>query len=467
MSRIAFSYEIPFVDSVTMPERWARWLAAQGSRPNTQLGHAPVVDGNITWRFQEHGLMPWMQFFYDWRFADLTGDGKIDFLLTSSAQRQTAYRQDGTILWQYEDPDASFMDIRLDTNFPLLDLNGDGVTELVCARMIDGALHLCIVNARTGELIQSIPYPNLADRPNDKRGSITIANVSGNQTASDIVVGWDYASLTVFDRNLKLLWQRNLASEAGRNHRTMGHTPFCADVDGDGHDEILAGSCLLDHDGTVLWVAPDLPALVKDTHADSVQVAYLDDDTGSPYIVMSTGAYCFSLDGKLLWGRDDLKHGQALRVGKLRADVLGKQVVVYEGASRVDKSLPDKVVTLDKDGNLLWEMEIIQPDVQEGGFGFWLGDWDGDGFDEIFVNDQEKVNILNGAGKLIDTIPGHLIYVFDLVGDQRAEAVILTGIEPGMQMQIITNDQPNPNPATNAVIDQRAATKSMINATRY
>jgi hypothetical protein len=62
---------------------------------------------------------------------------------------------------------------------------------------------------------------------------------------------------------------------------------------------------------------------------------------------MSTGAYCFSLDGELLWGRDELKHGQALRTGKVRADLPGNQVIVYEGASRVDKSLPDKVVGLD------------------------------------------------------------------------------------------------------------------------
>jgi hypothetical protein len=173
------------------------------------------------------------------------------------------------------------------------------------------------------------------------------------------------------------------------------------------------------------------------------------------------------VDGEFLWGNDRLKHGQALRVGKLRGDLPGRQVVVYEGASRVDKTLPDKVVTLDNAGKLLWELELIQPDMQEGGFGFWLGDWDGDGLDEVFVNDQEKVNILDGRGHVVDTFPGHLIYVFDLTGDSRAEAVILTSIEPGMQMQIVTNDRPNPNPRTNAVLSHRSTTRAMINATRY
>jgi hypothetical protein len=58
MSRIAFSYEIPFVEQVTMPERWARWLAAQSSKPNTEIGQALAVDGTITWRYRQHAHYP-------------------------------------------------------------------------------------------------------------------------------------------------------------------------------------------------------------------------------------------------------------------------------------------------------------------------------------------------------------------------------------------------------------------------
>jgi hypothetical protein len=154
-------------------------------------------------------------------------------------------------------------------------------------------------------------------------------------------------------------------------------------------------------------------------------------------------------------------------VGKLRGDVPGKQVVVYEGASRVDRTLPDRVLVLTAGGELLWDREIVQPDMQEGGFGFWLGDWDGDGLDEVFVNDPEKVNIFDGRGELIETLPNHLIYVFDLVGDRRAEAVVLTGIEPGFKLQVWTNDAPNRNPATSLVPIARVTTKSMYNCTRY
>jgi hypothetical protein len=103
----------------------------------------------------------------------------------------------------------------------------------------------------------------------------------------------------------------------------------------------------------------------------------------------------------------------------------------------------------------------------EGGFGFWLGDWNGDGLDEVLVNGPHQVHILDGDGTEIETIPGHLIYVFDLVGDSRAEAIVLTGIEPGMTLQVVTNDRPNQNPKTNQVLEHRITTPAMYNVTRY
>jgi hypothetical protein len=375
-------------------------------------------------------------------------------------------------LWEYDDNVPSidggpgFMDIRLDSNFPIIDIDGDGVPELVCARRYEGNLALCIVNARDGLLKRHVPFPGMAHRPGDCRGSIIIANLSGNETPSDIIVSWDYAYISAFNNKLESLWVQIIEHAEGRKHNTMGHTPYAGDIDNDGRDEIIAGSCLLNADGSLRWVAPDYPALLKDGHADSVQIVSLDEKT-QPNIVMSTGAYCFSADGKLLWGRDQLKHGQAQHVGKIRDDIDGKQVVIYEGSSRVIEGIPDNVLALTSDGELLWDYEVQQPDMQEGGFGFWLGDWDGDGLDEVFINDQEKVDILDGFGRVMETLPGHLIYVFDLVGDARAEAVVLTGIEPGMQMQVWTNDSHNPNPLTNKNIYRRITTKTMYNCTRY
>lgn len=468
MYKIIKSYEIPFLEQVTMPAHWAIWLSGRGKTNPKLREAAESVDKNapLTWDYRQHGPAPWMQFFYDWRFADLTGDGKIEMLLTCGAKRQRAYQQDGTLLWEYHDPNAGFMDIRLDTNFPVADIDQDGMPELVCARMVKGQLNLCIVNARNGKLLRSIPFPGMEFQPRDCRGSIIIANVSGKNSPADIIVSWDYAWISAYNADLNLMWERTIPHEAGRHHVTMGHTPFPADIDGDGRDEILAGSCLLNHDGSTRWVVEDHDALVKDGHADSIMITRLD-DLDDPVVLMSTGGYCFSAEGKLQWGRDELKHGQALRVGKIRADVPGRQVVVYEAASRVVEGTLDKVIALDKNGNMLWDFSIHQPDMQEGGFGFWIGDWTGDGYDEVFINDPEKVNILNGYGEIIETIPGHLIYVFDLAGDQRVEAVLLDQIAPGMQLQIVTNTDANRHPITNQITAHRITTKAMYNCTRY
>jgi hypothetical protein len=471
MAKIALSYEIPFVNRVTMPEQWAHWLSQRGQK-NQLLFKESAVNGSVTWDYDKHGLAPWMQFFYDWRFADLTGDGLIDFILTSGARRQIAYRQDGSVLWAYEndvpsgDGGPGFLDIRLDTNFPVVDIDEDGVPEMICARRIDDQLALCVVNAYDGTEKSHIPFPAMHQRPNDCRASILVANTQGRRIPSDIIVSWDYAYIATFDHLLRPLWFRTLKYAGGRKHSTMGHTPYPADIDGDGCDEIMAGSCLLNPNLSIRWIAPDLPALLVDGHADSVKIVRLS-ECGLPNVIMSTGGYCFSAEGELLWGRDELKHGQAVHAGRIRSDLTGQQVVIYEGASRVVDGVPDHLVALSNAGELLWDFEVRQPDMQEGGFGFWLGDWNGNGLDEVFVNDEEKVNILDGYGNIIDKIPGHLIYVFDLVGDTRVEAVVLTGIEPGMRMQIWTNDAVNNNPATNQLLVRRTTTQAMYNCTRY
>jgi len=468
MSQIVASFPIPFIQQVTMPAHWARWLSGRG-RTNSALRAAAegLRDMDpVTWDYNQHGLAPWMQFFYDWRFADLTGDGQIDMLMNCGAKRQIAYRWGGEILWDYHDPDAMFMDIRLDTNFPILDIDGDGHPEMVCARKIDRQLHLSIVNARTGETLRSIPFPALEHRPRDFRASILIANLSGGPVPSDILVSWDYGWIGAYDKDLNLLWERELAHEAEHQHVTMGHTPYPGDIDSDGRDEIMVGSCLINSDGSTIWVADDHPALLKDGHADSVLITHLEENS-APVVLMSTGAYCFSSDGTLLWGRDDLKHGQALRVGKIRDDTPDKQVLVYEAASRVVDGALDRVIALDYNGKLLWDFSVQQPDMQEGGFGFWLGDWTGDGLGEVFLNDPKQVNILNGFGEIVDTLPGHLIYVFDLVDDKRVEAVTLDKIAPGMNLHIWGNNQTNKNVKTNQLVTTRKTTKAMYNCTRY
>ncbi|MFP4143518.1 MAG: hypothetical protein ACLFV3_00075 [Phycisphaeraceae bacterium] len=456
--RVVADVPLPFVREVTMFDGWAKWLASNSPRCTIDIEYNREP---FHWQYDKHGWMPWMQFFYDWRFGDIQNDGRLGFIQTNGARQQIAYDFEGNELWRYEDPEADFRDIRYDSFFPIYDFDGDGRQELICARKRDGELMLALVDTATGEAKKLAPFPGEGDHC-----TVKVVFTGKDPGKPEIAINWNVRDLHVLDHDLNLRWSVHNRDLPEREHTPIAHSFDAADVDGDGRDEILAGSVLFDSDGEVLWVAPDLPALVKDGHADSVHLTP-DPDTGDWRMLMSTGAYVFDQDGELLWGDDSLKHGQKAHPARIRTDVPGPQFVVYEGVSRVDKSLPDKVVAFDWQGDRLWEREIVQPDMQEGGFGFWLGDWNGDGLDEVFVNDRDVCRVLDGRGEQIAELPGYLIYVFDLAGDERVEAVTLTDIAPDMRMRIFANAAENPNPETSDVPERRTAPMDMVNMSRY
>jgi hypothetical protein len=474
--RIARTYRFPYVDRVTMPAPIADWLARRGAR-NKRLRAEPAIDGLKTWDHRRHGPAPWMQFFYDWRFGDLFGTGELDLLLTCGAFRQAAYKASGELVWQYEDQNAGYMDIRLDSNFPIADIDADGRAEAVLPRKLGDRLHLCVIDAATGQVRQSIPYPGLESR-RDLRSSVTVVNTRGTSRPSELLVGWDYSGVFLLDSSLNLLWERDIHQHPQRRHDTMGHTPRAFDLDGDGRDEILAGSTLLSPDGQVLWVAPDLPALMQDGHCDSPLAVDWRGD-GHLSLFMSTGGYCFARkatsgahrpadhDWQLVWSLDGaVSHGQAARVARLLPDVPGQQVVLYDNVNRRFPWRPDVVWALAADGSVLWRREFFGPHMQEGGFGFWVGDWDGDALDEVLVNDLERVHVLRGrTGETLGTLPGHLVYAFDLVGDNRPEAIVVDTLGPEQHLLILENADLHPKNAV--VIQRRIADPSMYNCTRY
>jgi len=464
-----------------MPAKWATWLAKQGDG-NPRLEAEPSSNGFTTWDHAKHGIAPWMEFFYDWRFADLFNTGALDMLLTCGAYRQIAYSADGKEKWKYEDPDAGFLDIRLDSNFPVLDIDGDGKTEAVLPRKVNGVLQLCVIDTMTGITRHSTPFPDLKSHPNDLRVSVLAMNARGTPTPHEILVGIDYWVLYLYDSDLNLIWERELHYHPHRNkrHKMMGHTPLVKDIDRDGKDEIIAGSTVLGGDGRVRWVAPDLPAILRDGHVDCPVV--LDwKGNGQPSIFFSTGAYNFERKGEfgwnLAWGlakksRFDLHpaqsiiHGQAARVARLLPGSGGQQVVLYDNVNRVFRDKPDRVIAIAEGGRVLWEREFFGPNMQEGGFGFWCGDWDGDGLDEVFVNDRDKVNILRGVNaEVMGTLPGHLVYVHDILGDNRAEAIIMDTIGPGQQLLICENNDPHPR--GEEPLKSRKVGPTLYNCTRY
>ena len=353
----------------------------------------------------------------------------------------------------------------------MYDIDNDQTPEFICVRKIDGRLQLCIVDAAKNVLEKSVPLPQF----NDNYIMLRIFNTEGDDHPSEIMLQLIHHSVLVFDQNLELLWEvteKELQSQHPRKHRIMAHSQAFYDVDNDGRDETLAGSVLLDDDGSALWVMPDLEALVKDSHSDCNLMVPLGYDL-QPNLLTSTGGYCFNAQGKLLWegkdffsGNDFIHHGQTVLTGNLRPDIGGQEVVLYDNAHRVSDKM-DRVFAADNRGNLLWKFETLTPNIQEGGFGFALGDWTGDGVDEVFVNDREKVNVISGHGEVIATLPHHLIYAMDLYGDQRTEVIVLTGIGPDMKMKIIGNYDTNKYTSKMKSSVERNNNPAIYNKIRY
>ena len=381
------------------------------------------------------------------RLGDLDGDGQLDFLLARGAIAQDAYTQDGRHLWGYADPEATWADIRPDSNVPIWDLDGDGRTEVVAPRKLDGVLSLCVLDGPTGNLLRSIPYPRPDRRPPDQRGSIIVADLRGQGRPGDLVVSWDYGYVAAFDDQLNLLWERDAR---------IGHTPLAVDLDGDGRDEIIAGQTLLAADGAVRWTH-DMADIGPDTHVDSPAVAELD---GNPKngleLAFSTGAALLNLGGTILWRHgEEIQHGQECRIGDVLADVPGPEIWIFDRT-------PAKLYALDAKG-------VIRKTYLNTSW-FWLGDWNGDGRDDLFLrHGAPACEVLGGNDRQLALLPDFFSesVVADVLGDHRAEFIVAADDGDRTWLEVYTNSAANPHPATAREPASRACLKALANWTCY
>lgn len=434
------------------------------------------MEEGFRWELEHHGHWPFEELFYLVRVGDLNGDGVYEFLLVRGAMGQTALDQKGTVLWEYEDGDSSMADIRPDSEFPIYDLDGDGKAEVVCARRVEGNLSLCIVDGATGALKRHVPYPRPDLIACDFRGAIQVADLRGSGDVRDVVVSWDYNYVAAFNDRLEMLWDGALSSPEMKAHSRMGHGHGvrCGDVDGDGHDEVLCGATLLDHDGKVLWCRVDLPKVQGD-HVDGALIADINGD-GEQEIFFATGGYLLDARGNVLWGLGEaIIHGQCAQMGKLRGDIEGLQIVLNdENWSRnLAEGRTPLVYVLDKDGR-----ELLKLPCGAGQQGPMVGDWDGDGLDELFVPQDDAFEIRDGKGKPLGAIPKsmpgarvggptELPFVGDVLGDRRAEVVVVGQSGEEAWLEVYTNSAENGNEGTRQVPAVRHNTKALANWCLY
>lgn len=368
------------------------------------------------------------------RFGHLTGTREWHIVLAQAQKRVhrdayahvsclTAIDLNGTILWQRGEPSknsAVLGKISADMPFQVYDIDGDGKDEVILGEnfeilILDGATGQVKKRAKTplsdddDSTVIGAPYQIYAfDRINPD--GIRIANFSGRERPSDILIKDRYCRVYALDSNLNLLWKY-------KSPKNTGHFPLAIDVNGDGHDELLCGYTLLDHNGVPIWTLP-----IEADHTDEIVAGKFMEGSDKGYFACVSGTQGFFIadfQGNIL-ARDLIGHAQRVSVGNYCPDKEGFHFIVsnFWGHQGI-------LYFYDSKGNPVWEMEnelngnILAP-----------VNWKGDGSDLILLNpDPEKGGLIDGTGSQAVAFPddGHpsmCCEAMDLCGDARDELVV-------------------------------------------
>ena len=368
------------------------------------------------------------------RFGHLTGTEEW-FIVLAQAQKRvhrdayahisclTAIDLNGTILWQKGEPSdnsAVLGKISADMPFQVYDINGDGKDEVIWGhnfeiQILDGATGKVIKSAKTplsddeDSSLIGVPYQLYAfDRINPD--GMRIANFSGREHPSDLLIKDRYCRVYALNSELEVLWKY-------RSPKNTGHFPLAIDINGDGHDELLCGYTLLDHKGQPLWTLP-----IETDHTDEIVAGKFVAGSDKGYFACVSGTQGFFIcdfQGHIL-SHDYIGHAQRVSVGNYCPDREGFQIIVsnFWGHQGV-------LYFYDSKGNPLWEMEnelngnILAP-----------VNWKGDGSDLILLNaDTARGGLIDGNGRQAVAFPedGHPVMcceAVDLCGDARDELVV-------------------------------------------
>ena len=222
---------------------------------------------------------------YQLGIADLDGDGRFDYVIKQPAygiwngeylwHRSTetyqleAYNADGRFLWRYD----MGWGIELGpwhSPFIVHDLDGDGRAEVACkaaeadprdaeGRVEAGAEYVAVLDGITGKVRCRAPWPSREGFTTtyDWLNQLCVAYLDGKIPCLIIERGtYGLQKVDAYQLRagrLSRLWNwHNLG--AGKLFWGQGaHTLHAADVDGDGRDEVVVGSSVLDDNGTPLW----------------------------------------------------------------------------------------------------------------------------------------------------------------------------------------------------------------------
>lgn len=352
--------------------------------------------------------------------GDINGDGRMELVVVQADSGiddryvphqitcVTAYNLKGELLWQQGKIEKEAGGFGSDFPAQIYDIDGDGKLEILCVMnkrflMLDG---------ETGAIKKEYELPS-----NEAHDCIIIANLTGKERASDIILKDRYENMWALDNEFHLLWQ----------HRgNLGHYPWVHDINGDGYDEVMAGYDLLDHNGKILWSCKDL-----EDHADCLWVGDVNGD-GKLEIAVGGSVTClYDVDGNELWRYDGSIESQHIALGKFIDDMPGLQIA---GLDRIQRGDGYKGQWDGKDGMFLIDskgQEIWKEDRKTKG---WLTivntirNWNGEGKDYILAYRRGggiNPTLYNGLMEEVVTFPvdGYVLHG-DLFGRDIEDVII-------------------------------------------
>src|SRR5690606_12438187 len=128
-------------------------------------------------------------------------------------------------------------------------------------RVYGGSEYLSVLDGMTGKEIDRVDWPERNERYGNvnrqNRNQIGMAYLDG-KTPCILAARGTYKLMTVdawqlHNGKLEKLWRWDGDEEDPVVRSQGAHNMVCGDVDGDGKDEILLGSCMLNSNGTLRW----------------------------------------------------------------------------------------------------------------------------------------------------------------------------------------------------------------------
>lgn len=372
--------------------------------------------------------------------ADLDGDGSYEYVIkqpnfnTDPYQRPgywkrspttyklEAYRLDGTMIWRYDMGWAIEAGIWY-SPWIVYDVDGDGKAEVYCKAGVgdpreeaghveSGPEYLVKIDGETGKVVAKTDW--LSREGFFKynyycRNFLTVAYLDGSKPSLIMQRGtYNLIKTQAMDKDFKRIWYWESTQEKEKYRSQSAHGLITADVDGDGRDELVIGSAVLDDNGKGLWTS-------EMGHPDICYVADIDPTNPGLEIFYGieprrqTDAICVldAKTGRKLWTHKEPTrhvHGQGM-VGDVLADSPGMEV--FAGERDLKKrwlySAKGKLIEFHESGSL-------SPRA------VW---WDADPQKEVVVSGAVR----DWGKDAIQPIQGRVIAVVDCLGDHREEVI--------------------------------------------